>query len=138
MNHRNCPTTISPRLTKPPDWSAEITFDYVKVDENRYGVAIGDVCGKGIAASLIAAMCRSLLRSNVSGNPSPSSVLQSVNSTIFADIREDMFVSLLYLVLERESETVTLARAGHEPPLLFRRSTGEIESIEPPGMAAGS
>ena len=112
-------------------------FDYVKVDNDHYGVAIGDVSGKGIAASLIAAMCRSLLRSNVEGNSSPSSVLRSVNQTIFSDIREDMFVSLLYLILERESNSIILARAGHEPPLLFRKETGEIESIEPPGMAAG-
>lgn len=112
-------------------------YDYVRVDEDRYGIAIGDVCGKGIAASLIMAMCRSNLRSRAPENLSPASVLHAVNRSIFPDIREDMFVSLLYLILERGSKEITLARAGHEPPILFHGSTGEIEMIETPGLAAG-
>lgn len=112
-------------------------YDYIRVDEDRYGIAIGDVCGKGIAASLIMAMCRSNLRSRVPDNLSPASVLHSVNHSIFPDIREDMFVSLLYLILERGSNEITMARAGHEPPILFHRATGEVELVEPPGLAAG-
>lgn len=112
-------------------------YDYVRVDEDRYGIAIGDVCGKGIAASLIMAMCRSNLRSRAPENLSPASVLHSVNSSIFPDIREDMFVSLLYLIVERGSNEITMARAGHEPPILYHRATGEIEVVETSGLAAG-
>lgn len=112
-------------------------YDYVRVDGDRYGIAIGDVSGKGIAASLIMAMCRSNLRSRAPENLSPAAVLHAVNGSIFPDIREDMFVSLLYLILERGSNEVTLARAGHEPPLLRRRSTGEVETVETSGLAAG-
>jgi len=112
-------------------------YDYVRVDEDRYGIAIGDVCGKGIAASLIMAMCRSNLRSRAPENLSPASVLHSVNHSIFPDIREDMFVSLLYLILERGSNEITMARAGHEPPIIYRNATGTIEVIETSGLAAG-
>src|SRR6267143_3470615 len=38
-------------------------FDYIRVDEHRLGVAIADVSGKGVPASLIMAICRSVLRS---------------------------------------------------------------------------
>jgi len=112
-------------------------YDYLRVDDDRYGIAIGDVCGKGIAASLIMAMCRSNLRGRARDNLSPAAVLHEVNRSIFPDIREDMFVSLLYLIVERSSSEVTMARAGHEPPVLFRKGTGNAELIEPPGMAAG-
>ena len=112
-------------------------YDYVKVDDERYGIAIGDVCGKGIAASLIMAMCRSNLRGRAPENLSPASVLHSVNRSIFPDIRGDMFVSLLYLILERGSNEITMARAGHEPPILYRKSTNTTEIIETQGMAAG-
>ena len=105
--------------------------------KTRYGIAIGDVCGNGIAASLIMAMCRSNLRSRAPENLSPASVLHSVNGSIFPDIREDMFVSLLYLILERGSNEVTMARAGHEPPILYRRATGKTEVVETSGLAAG-
>jgi len=112
-------------------------YDYVQVDEDRYGVVIGDVCGKGIAASLIMAMCRSNLRAHSKENLSPAAVLHEVNRSIFPDIREDMFVSFLYMILERGSNEVTIARAGHETPLVYRRATRTVEYIEVPGMAAG-
>lgn len=48
-----------------------------------------------------------------------------------------MFVSLLYLILERGSNEVTMARAGHEPPILYRRATGKTEVVETSGLAAG-
>jgi len=46
-------------------------FDYIRVDDERLGVAIADVSGKGVPASLIMAICRSVLRSEAARNPSP-------------------------------------------------------------------
>ncbi len=112
-------------------------YDYVRIDEDHFGVAIADVCGKGIAASLIMAMCRSSLRSVSQGNASPRAVLHGVNQSIFPDIREDMFVSFLYLVLERHSDQITISNAGHEPPLIRRAGSTDIEEPEVPGMAVG-
>lgn len=114
-------------------------YDYVKVDDDHYGVAIADVCGKGIAASLIMAMCRSSLRSNSSGIMEPASVLHGVNQSIFPDIREDMFVSFLYLILKRGSDAISIANAGHEPPLIRRtkKKHHQVEVCEVPGLAVG-
>ncbi|MFV1993858.1 MAG: PP2C family protein-serine/threonine phosphatase [Verrucomicrobiales bacterium] len=112
-------------------------YDYIAVDENHYGIVIGDVSGKGIPASLIMAMCRSVVRAKASGNHSPSAVLSSVNRIVFPDIREDMFVSMAYVILKKNSSEVTLVRAGHDPPLLYRRATNETELIKPPGLAVG-
>jgi len=113
-------------------------YDYVPVDDHRCGVVIGDVCGKGIPASLIMAMCRSVLRSTASGEFSPATVLHALNRLIFPDIREDMFISLLYLILKDNSDEAVMARAGHDPPLLCHHDQhGEIETLSPAGMAAG-
>lgn len=112
-------------------------YDYIGIDSGHFGVAIADVCGKGIAASLIMAMCRSILRNNAPGNASPAAVLHAVNRGICPDIREDKFISILYAVLERDSGEIRLARAGHEPPLLYRAATGAVERIECPGLAVG-
>src|SRR5215472_343174 len=46
-------------------------FDYIQVDQERLGVAIADVSGKGVPASLIMAICRSVLRAEAARNPSP-------------------------------------------------------------------
>ncbi len=51
-------------------------FDFIQVDPQRWGVAVADVSGKGIPASIIMAMCRSVLRSKAPGNASPAQVLR--------------------------------------------------------------
>src|SRR6266404_9216145 len=112
-------------------------FDYIKVDDERLGVAIADVSGKGVPASLIMAICRSVLRSQASQNPSPSDVLKKVNRQLYPDIKEDMFISMAYLVLDQAHNAVTLARAGHDAPLLYRHAKGCIERVKPPGMVLG-
>lgn len=112
-------------------------FDYVEVDEDRLGVAIADVSGKGVPASLIMATCRSVLRAVAPGGVSPAEVLKVVNSQIFPDIREDMFITMAYLILNKTRDGVILSRAGHNPPFVWRKATGKVEAIEPIGMALG-
>ena len=112
-------------------------YDYIPVDENHYGIAIADVSGKGVPASLIMAMCRSVLRSRAAGQLSPSEALRVVNAQLFPDIKEDMFISMAYAILENGSSTVTLSRAGHDAPLLFTARDQSVAKINPPGMALG-
>ncbi len=112
-------------------------FDYIRVDEDRLGVAIADVSGKGVPASLIMAICRSVLRSQAPENASPCEVLKKVNRQLYPDIKEDMFISMAYLILDHVKATVTLCRAGHDAPLLYRATTGELTPIKPPGLVLG-
>jgi len=112
-------------------------FDYIKVDEERLGVAIADVSGKGVPASLIMAICRSVLRSQAAQNPSPADVLKKVNRQLYPDIKEDMFISMAYLILDHVHNGVTLARAGHDAPLLYKQSSRSVTPVKPPGMVVG-
>ena len=112
-------------------------FDYIQVDKERFGVAIADVSGKGVPASLIMAICRSVLRAEAARNPSPADVLRKVNRQLYPDIKEDMFISMAYLILNHENNGVTLARAGHDAPLLYKRQSEEVTPIKSPGMVVG-
>jgi sigma-B regulation protein RsbU (phosphoserine phosphatase) len=112
-------------------------YDFIRVDDVRWGLVIADVSGKGIPASLIMAMCRSVLRSKAVGCPSPAQVLRGVNRQIYPDIREDMFITMVYLVYHAETHELRVARAGHESPLFARQNFELIESIRCPGMALG-
>ncbi len=112
-------------------------FDYLLIDDNRTGVAIADVSGKGVPASLIMAMCRSVIRSQAPAKVSPADLLKQVNRQLYPDIKEDMFISMAYLVLNAHSGDVTMARAGHDPPYVYRAATGRVESLNPKGMALG-
>jgi len=112
-------------------------FDYVEVDNARLGVAIADVSGKGVPASIIMAICRSVLRSQATGNPSPADVLQKVNRQLYPDIKEDMFISMAYVILDHAQDTVTLCRAGHDAPIVFDSETKTAAPVKPPGMVVG-
>jgi sigma-B regulation protein RsbU (phosphoserine phosphatase) len=112
-------------------------FDYIKIDDDRLGVAIADVSGKGVPASLIMAICRSVLRSQAAQNPSPGDVLKKVNRQLYPDIKEDMFISMAYIILDHARNGVTLSRAGHDAPLLYKRETQTVAPLKPPGLVLG-
>jgi sigma-B regulation protein RsbU (phosphoserine phosphatase) len=112
-------------------------YDYLAVDEDHYGVVVADVSGKGVPASLIMAMCRSVLRSLAANCHSAAAVLHRVNAQLFPDIKEDMFISMVYAILDRKSSNVVFGRAGHDAPLLYRAKEKTVSRINPPGMALG-
>ena len=112
-------------------------YDHLELGDDHHGVVIADVSGKGVAAGLLMAMCRSVLRAKAGDSMDPGEVLARVNELLFPDIREDMFVSLFYGVIVGETGKVRLARAGHDAALLFRSETGTIEMVKPQGLAIG-
>ncbi len=112
-------------------------YDYIPLGEDKFGIVIADVSGKGVPAGLLMAMCRSALRSVAPAENSPSIAMAAVNRQLFPDIREDMFISMAYSILDAAAGTLTLCRAGHDPALLFRRETGKVELLRSPGLALG-
>jgi sigma-B regulation protein RsbU (phosphoserine phosphatase) len=112
-------------------------FDFIPMGPDHLGVVIADVSGKGVAASLIMAMCRSVIRSQAGLSISPAEILRNVNRLLYPDIKEDMFISMAMLVLQRDSGEALLARAGHDPPFCYRSSGRKVENLSPRGMAMG-
>jgi sigma-B regulation protein RsbU (phosphoserine phosphatase) len=112
-------------------------FDYLSVDDDHLGIVIADVSGKGVPASLIMAMCRSAMRSQAQGHLTPAAVLRAVNRQLYPDMKEDMFISMAYVVVNRHTGEALLARAGHDAPLIYRAETHQVERLNPKGMAVG-
>lgn len=116
-------------------------YDLFRLSETRLGVAVADVSGKGIPASLLMAICRSTLRQLAPRHDSPAQTLIELNRALGGDMKPGTFITLLYAVIDTERGEVTLARAGHELPLLSRRdsATGVAvdEFIASEGMPLG-
>ena len=112
-------------------------YDFIRLDDDHAGIIIADVSGKGFPASLIMATCRALVRGLAQHELSPTATLSRVNRQLWGDVREDMFISLAYCVLDRRSSRVVLSRAGHDAPLLYSKSTGAVTTLKPPGLALG-
>ena len=112
-------------------------YDYLAVDEQHVGIVVADVSGKGIPAAIVMAICRSVLRNEAQGNSSAADVLRRINLQLYPDMREDMFISMVYCIFEKGTGRMTMALAGHKAPFLFRAATGTIEKLSSRGMAVG-
>ena len=93
-------------------------FDFIPLGTERLGIVVGDAAGKGVPAALLMALTRSLLRVEALRAETPAGALASVNQHLYAMNDTDMFVTMLYGVLDQPTRAFTYARAGHELPLL--------------------
>lgn len=96
-------------------------YDVFPVGDGRVGVAVADVSGKGVSASLLMAICRTSLRRIAQQHPLPSRVLAELNRSLAGDLQPGMYITLTYAVVDVRTDEVVFARAGHELPLFARR-----------------
>jgi sigma-B regulation protein RsbU (phosphoserine phosphatase) len=115
-------------------------YDVFALDEKTIAFAIADVSGKGISASILMAICQTHLRHCSKQHRSPSKVLSCINAAMEHTMQRDMFITMVYAVIDLETEKLTLARAGHELPLFYDQHTKgglDVGSVQSPGMAVG-
>ena len=129
------PTVELAAFNEPAQHIGGDYYDVLRVDEHHIGLAIADVSGKGIGGALLMSVVRSMLRAHAPGQRSPVAVLRALHRVMEDDIADDMFITMLYLVLDLHNRRLTIARAGHERPALIRR--GEVHFLEAAGPAIG-
>lgn len=113
-------------------------YDFFKLPHGKIGVVIGDVSGKGIPAAILMALCQTKLRYIAMSGKSPAQTLCLLNSEMVHAMRSDMFITIIYLVIDPKSGEARFARAGHEPPLLARADSDEAAlPLKSSGMALG-
>ena len=93
-------------------------YDVIELGGRVFGVAVADVAGKGIAGSLLMAICRTNLRLMAKDDRSPASVLRKVNVAMASEMQPSLYITMLYAIVDLEAERIVYARAGHERPLL--------------------
>jgi sigma-B regulation protein RsbU (phosphoserine phosphatase) len=108
----------------------------LKLSDNKIGVCIGDVVGKGISAALLMANLQASFRALVSEEVSPSALMGKLNEVISNNIAPDKFVTFCYCTIETTENRLTYASAGHWPPVLFHKS-GEAVPLEDGGAPLG-
>jgi len=94
-------------------------YDIIPLDEDRLGIVVGDVCGKGMPAALFMALSYSSVRAEAHRYLDPASTLRAVNHHLMQFNRSSMFVTLLYGILDHNTKAFSYARAGHTTPLLL-------------------
>lgn len=112
-------------------------YDFIRINDHQVGIVLGDVCGKGIPAALFMALTYSSVRIEALRNDNPGSTLRAVNQHLLQIDCSDMFVTLLYGVLDIDTHEFSYARAGHPKPLLLDNQNQIINMPFKFGQAIG-
>lgn len=112
-------------------------YDFIEIDDDHLGIIVADVSGKGIPGSMVMTMTRAMVRMEATHNISPVETLIKTNDMLAGDIRQGMFVTCMYAVLNRREHTLKVASAGHNPMVLWREEESKIRTVNPNGIALG-
>ncbi|KJJ84117.1 membrane protein containing CHASE2 [Candidatus Omnitrophus magneticus] len=104
-------------------------YDIMQLDEQKIGVMIGDVSGKGVPAALFMAQVVSVFRTLAKQGKSPQKVIEDVNNHLVAEARSNLFVTLTYLIIDKEKHLIYYSSGGHLPAL-FISNKDEISFID--------
>ena len=99
--------------------------------KGRVAIVIGDVTGHGMAAAFLMATTQLLVRTTLSQYQDPGRCLAAVNQQLCTQGFRGQFVTMIILVLDRESGTMAVATAGHPAPLVAREGRFEPLAMEP-------
>lgn len=114
-------------------------YDFIEIDEHNEGIIVADVSGKGIPGSLVMTMARAFIRMEAerARNTSPGDTLGKANRMLAQDIKKGMFVTALYCILDKRTNEMKVASAGHNPMVVWRAATNQIQLVNPNGIALG-
>jgi len=110
-------------------------YDFVELGNDKIGIIVGDVSGKGVPAAFYMSVVKGIFQALGKTCSSPREFMIKANEALAGSIDKHSFVSLIYGILEIGSGTLTLARAGHCPMLHIGHD--HVEYIRPNGMGVG-
>jgi serine phosphatase RsbU (regulator of sigma subunit)/pSer/pThr/pTyr-binding forkhead associated (FHA) protein len=103
-------------------------FTFLDLGKQRFGIAVGDVSGKGISAALYMAKVASELRYQAADTTEPATILNKLNAVLAPDAPEGMFITLVVVAIDLGTGHITVANGGHLPPLV-REASGQVVSL---------
>lgn len=103
-------------------------FGYMKLSENRIAISIADVCGKGVSAALTMAELGSEVRHCLEMSGDVNTAMNRLNRHFCERSR---LITFSLCILDHDEHTLTIANAGHMPPLRRMASTNRVDSLSP-------
>ena len=112
-------------------------YDFIPLVDDRWGIAMADVSGKGVPAALVVAAMRATLYTLAKRELALRSVFRHANEFINTSTRvRAKYVTLFYAVLDVQARRMIYVNAGHLPPVVLRAS-GEVDLLRSGGFPLG-
>jgi sigma-B regulation protein RsbU (phosphoserine phosphatase) len=115
-------------------------YDFLLLPGGPIGIAVGDVSGKGIAAALLMASLQASLRSQtIQGGSDLATIIGNVNRLVYEASGANKYATFFYAQYDPASRQLTYVNAGHNPPMIFRKSGAapEVLPLEAGGAVVG-
>ncbi len=96
-------------------------YDFLRLDDHRLGIVVGDVSGHGVSAAMVMTAAMSAVRFAAEERENTAEVLNLVNSRLNKDIQNHMFVALFYGIIDAKQRRLVYTNAGQTMPYLWRR-----------------
>lgn len=121
-------------------------YDFIAIDENRFGIAIADVAGKGMPAALLMSSVQATLRSLTTSNdslppvvPLLAPMMGKLNRLVFNSTNGENYVTFFYAHFDCATRCLTYVNAGHNPPLYLPRGNPvKIRQLTVGGLMTGA
>ena len=110
-------------------------YDFLRYDQNRTGIAMGDASGKATPAALYSALVSGIMRAGAPQCPSPAEMLKLLNESLQERQMDAQYITMVYAVWNDEDQTLQIANAGAVQPIFCRG--GEVETIQAEGFPLG-
>jgi phosphoserine phosphatase RsbU/P len=129
-------------FSRPAQYISGDYFDFLQFTDGAFGMAIADVAGHGIQASMQMASVQTALRTLALVTDSPAEVVERINHIYTHNINFSSFVTLFLGRIDPVDRTLTYCNAGHNPPILLHnghngRSKPVVDWLNPTGAAIG-
>ena len=113
-------------------------YDFLRVNETSFAVAIADVIGKGMPAAIMMSMFRGAVRAYANtegGSGAISEMINRLNKMACTECSDGEFITLFYAIIDVRDMKVTYCNGGHEPTLLIRGRI--IKELNKGGLVLG-
>ncbi len=111
-------------------------FDFLRFEDGAHAIAIADIMGKGMPASMLMSNLQASLRIITPEKHSPRDVIARLNTIFCRNIRLTKFVTIFLARFDESTRVLTYCNAGHNQPLV-RHADGSLEWLQPTGAAIG-
>ncbi|MCQ2742319.1 MAG: SpoIIE family protein phosphatase [Bacilli bacterium] len=105
-------------------------YDYYQIDANRIAFMIADVSGKGIPAAMFMMESKAIIKNCAFNFMNTGEIIEKANDELSGDNEAGMFVTAWFGIIELDTMTVHFTSAGHNPPLLYKKSTNKWEFLK--------
>jgi phosphoserine phosphatase RsbU/P len=112
-------------------------YDFIRYDQSKLAIVIGDVSGKGIKAAFYMTLVKGFLKALSRYAQSPAEILKELNFLFFENTRSDAFISMIFGIFDMTTNELIIARSGHNPALHYHKDSNTISTIHGKGLAIG-